>query len=102
MRSTRRSSCPQASIGLSTSANTHGKQSAMSLINDKAQAIIDRLGRIDRSHPGIDKGKVEAALTQHMSALNLPSLPVRWVGDAEEGLKVVYTAARSAAESAAE
>lgn len=51
--------------------------------------------------PAVDRPAVERAITLHLERLGLAPLPVRWVLDAEDGLKAVFREAESAAESAA-
>jgi hypothetical protein len=69
--------------------------------DDKTQEILNRLAAIDLANPKIDRPKVEECFRQHMEALELPMLPVRWFSDSASAYKYVTDAARSAAWSAA-
>ena len=71
-------------------------------IGDEARGIVARLAAVNRSAPQIDRPAVERAILQHLAALNLPPMPVRWVEDAEAGYSEVMKKAESAAWSAAE
>src|SRR5438132_1185103 len=70
-------------------------------IGRQASEIIARLAAIDCENPVLDRGRAEAALAQHLRALGLDPLPVRWAEDAEGGCSAAGSAAESAAESAA-
>ena len=47
--------------------------------------IIKRLAGVDLGHAVLDKEAAEGALSEHLSALRLPGLPVRWVADPATG-----------------
>lgn len=67
----------------------------------KTQEIIDRLSKIDKENPILDKDTIEKCLEEHFKLLNLNMLPVKWVGNAKDGYKYVANIARSAAYDAA-
>jgi len=67
----------------------------VSLINAEAQAIIDRLRSVDQTRPYLpDIGNIEQAFAAHLTALNLPIRPVRFI-------KSINSAAWGAARGAA-
>ena len=81
----------------------------MAIIHPEAQQIIDRLAAHTWHRQRIDRDAVEAAITQHLTALGLLPKPFRWFATAKDGYaaaesaawSAAWSAARSAAESAA-
>jgi hypothetical protein len=59
----------------------------------EAQAIIDRLDRIDREKPNLDQERAEAALAQHFRRLGIPPRPVRWLEDNKQGFLEAWSRA---------
>lgn len=66
----------------------------------RARTIIERLAAVDHHSPVIDRPRVEQAIAEHLRRVKL-SLPVEWADDAEQAFHIVYSAAWSAAGSAA-
>ena len=48
----------------------------------RAEALIQRLVAVDLERPVIDRAKAEAAINQHLAALDIPLRPIRWFEDA--------------------
>jgi hypothetical protein len=68
-------------------------------IPERAQAIIDRLGAVDKANTHLDRGRVEAAIAKHLEALGQSARPVRWIGDAETAYLDVIKIAGAALDS---
>lgn len=56
-------------------------------LSAEVKLIADRLAQVDRGHPTIDEQAVELALREHLLVCGLPTLPILWMTDAEEGYR---------------
>jgi hypothetical protein len=52
------------------------------------QALLDRLGRIDRAAPAVNRSAVERALVRHFEILGIAAPDMTWAPDAESGFRL--------------
>jgi hypothetical protein len=52
------------------------------------QALLERLGRIDRAAPQVNRSAIERALARHLEILGIPAPDIVWAPDAESGFRM--------------
>lgn len=60
-----------------------------SMTDPGQEAVVERLARLDLQKPRVDQVMVERALEKHLSALDLPDRPCRWMPDFGSTLQYV-------------